>query len=108
MLKSELRRTTEAFPRQYRRTSASRFRNAHDINFLALTRYRSLDNGSAVPGYLPHRFFPYESDLEGYTRETLPNLFCINAGLGDETIREDRLLARLFPEPSAFELPEQR
>jgi hypothetical protein len=104
VLKSELRRTTEAFPKHYRRTSASRFRNAHDINFLALTRYRSLDNGSAVPGYLPHRFFPYESDLASYTRETLPKLFCINAGLGDEAIREDRILARLFPEPSAFEL----
>ena len=105
MVKSELQKTTEVFPRQYRQTSASKFRNAHDINFLALTRYRCLQEGSAVPGYLPHRFFPHERDLQGYTRATLPTLFCINAGLGDESLRGDRILARLFPQPSAFELP---
>jgi hypothetical protein len=105
MVKSELRKTTEVFPRQYRQSSASKFRNANDINFLSLTRYRCLQEGSAVPGYLPHRFFPHELDLQGYTRETLPALFCINAGLGDESLREDRILARLFPQPSAFELP---
>jgi hypothetical protein len=105
MVKSELRRTTEVFPREYRQSSGSRFRNAHDINFMALTRYRCLQEGSAVPGYLSHRFFPHELDLQGYTRETLPALFCINAGLGDESLRQDRILARLFPQPSAFELP---
>ncbi|MGE5091249.1 MAG: Stealth CR1 domain-containing protein [Bacillota bacterium] len=105
MVKSELRKTTEVFPREYRQSSGSRFRNAHDINFMALTRYRCLQEGSAVPGYLSHRFFPHELDLQGYTRETLPALFCINAGLGDESLRQDRILARLFPQPSAFELP---
>jgi hypothetical protein len=105
MVKSELRKTTEVFPREYRQSSGSRFRNAHDINFMALTRYRCLQEGSAVPGYLSHRFFPHELDLQGYTRETLPTLFCINAGLGDESLRQDRILARLFPQPSAFELP---
>lgn len=104
MVKSELQRTTEVFPRQYRQTSASKFRNAHDINFLALTRYRCLQEGSAVTGYLSHRFFPHELDLRSYTRATLPALFCINAGLGDESLRDDRILARLFPEPSSFEL----
>jgi hypothetical protein len=104
MVKSELQRTTEVFPRQYRETSASKFRNAHDINFLALTRYRCLQEGSAVMGHLSHRFFPHELDLKGYTRATLPALFCINAGLGDEALRNDRILAHLFPEPSSFEV----
>jgi hypothetical protein len=105
MVKSELRRTAEVFAREYRHTCGSRFRNAHDINFLVLTRYRCLDDGTAVRGHIPHRFLPHETDLEGYTRETLPKLFCINAGLGDESLRENRILARLFPTPSAFELP---
>ena len=104
VLKSELRRATEDFPRQYEQTSASRFRNAYDINFLSLMRYRALDNGWAVPGTISHRFFPHESDLAEYRREDLPALFCINAGLGDEALRENRPLARLFPTPSAFEL----
>ena len=104
MLKSELQRTTEIFPRQYRQTAASRFRNAHDINLLALTRYRCLGAGTAERGHLSHRFFPHESDLRGYTRDTLPSLFCINAGPGDEALRRDRMLDCLFPQPSAFEI----
>jgi Stealth protein CR2, conserved region 2/Stealth protein CR1, conserved region 1 len=103
MVKSELAATTREFPREYEQSSGSRFRNAHDINLLALTRYRSLDKGLGVRSHLPYRFLPHEQDLAEYTRENLPTLFCINAGLGDEALREDRILARLFPEPSAFE-----
>jgi hypothetical protein len=105
MVKSELERTTREFPREYRQSSGSRFRNANDINFLALTRYRALDRGTAFRAWIPYRFFPHETDLREYTRESLPTLFCINAGLGDESLRHDRILARLFPVPSAFELP---
>ena len=104
MLKSELERAVGEFPRQHRQTAARRFRSVHDISFISIARYRALARGMAVQGYVPHTFFPYERDLQGYTRETLPNLFCINAGLGDESLRVDRILARLFPEPAAFEL----
>ena len=108
MLKSELERAVRAFPREYRLTSASRFRSVHDIAMYSIARYRALETGTAVQGYVSHQFFPYESDLRGYTRETLPTLFCINAGLGDEAIRKHRVLPRLFPEPSAFELPQSQ
>jgi hypothetical protein len=104
MMRSELRRATEEFQREYRRTAARRFRSVHDISFISVARYRALARGTAVQGFVPHAFFPYERDLRGHTRATLPTLFCINAGLGDESLREDRILARLFPEPSSFEL----
>ena len=104
MIKAELAAATEEFPAEYRRTAASRFRCVHDISFISVARYRSLHAGTAVQGFVPHAFFPFESDLTGYTRDTLPALFCINAGLGDESLRNDRILARLFPEPSAWEL----
>jgi hypothetical protein len=106
MIRSQLEAATKAYPREHRQTSASRFRNPHDISFISLARYRALENGTAKQGDMTRMFFPYESDLAGYTRDTLPALFCINAGLGDEALRRDRILARLFPEPSAFELPE--
>jgi hypothetical protein len=104
VLRSELEMAVQEFPREYQRTAANRFRSANDISFHSVARYRALARGTAVQGFVPHRFFPFERDLRGYTRDTLPTLFCINAGLGDESLREDRILARLFPEPSAFEL----
>ena len=104
MIRSELERATREFPREHERTAASRFRNVHDISFISVARYRALARGTAVQGFVPHTFFPYERDLRGYTRDMLPTLFCINAGLGDESLREDRILARLFPEASPFEL----
>jgi len=104
MIKAELAAATEEFPAEHRRTAASRFRCVHDISFISVARYRSLHRGTAVQGFVPHAFFPFERDLEAYTRATLPTLFCINAGLGDESLRSDRILARLFPAPSAFEI----
>ena len=104
MIRSELERAAREYPRAHERTSASRFRNPHDISFISIARYRALANGTAKLGDLSSVFFPYESDLAGFTREDLPALFCINAGLGDEALRQARILARLFPEPSAFEL----
>ena len=92
------------FPREHQETAARRFRSVHDISFISIARYRALARGTAVLGFVPHTFFPYERDLRSYTCETLPTLFCINAGLGEESLREDRILARLFREPSAFEL----
>ena len=86
-------------------TASSRFRNPNDISFISVARHRSYARGMAVQGYVSHRFFPFERDLSEYTRESLPALFCLNAGLGDETLREKRILARLFPTPAAFELP---
>jgi hypothetical protein len=104
MIKSELERAVREFPREHERTAASRFRNVHDISFISIARYQALARGTAVQGFVPHQFFPFERDLRDYTPETLPTLFCINAGLGDESLREDRILARLFPEPASFEL----
>jgi hypothetical protein len=105
MLRSELAGAVQAFPEAHRRTASSRFRNPNDISFISVARHRSYARGMAVQGYVSHRFFPFERDLSEYTRESLPALFCINAGLGDETLREKRILARLFPTPAAFELP---
>ena len=104
MIRSQLEGATRDYPRAHAQTSASRFRNPHDISFISIARYRALANGSATQGNLSSTFFPHESDLAGYTRESLPALFCINAGLGDEALRSDRILRRLFPTPSAFEL----
>lgn len=103
--RSGLRRTTEKFERDYRRTSALKFRSTAGMNFLALTRYAGLLNGSAVPGMLPNRVFRHESDLSSYARADLPTLFCINGG-PEETGHgggHRRPLERLFPRPSAFE-----
>lgn len=104
MIKSELQSAVREFPREHQETAARRFRSVHDISFISIARYRALARGTAVLGFVPHTFFPYERDLRSYTCETLPTLFCINAGLGEESLREDRILARLFREPSAFEL----
>ena len=105
MLKSELARAIRDFPREHRRTASSRFRNVHDISMFSIARYQALASGAAEQGFVSHRFFPHECDLRDYTAATLPTLFCINAGLGDEALRADRPLARLFPRPSTFELP---
>jgi hypothetical protein len=106
LLRSELEGAVREFSREYHRTAASRFRSPHDISFVSVTRYRAFARGTAVQSFVPHQFFPYERDLRGYTAEMLPVLFCVNAGLGDESLRDDRILAGLFPKPSAFELAE--
>jgi hypothetical protein len=68
MIRSELEGATKDYPRAHARTSASRFRNPHDISFISIARYRALANGSAIQGNLSSTFFPHESDLAGYTR----------------------------------------
>lgn len=101
--RSALRAATERFSRDYRRTSARKFRSRDSINFLALARYSGLADGTAVRGSVVHRVYHVESDLRGCTRPELPALFCINGGPGEAVENEVRPLQRLFPQPSSFE-----
>lgn len=108
MVKSRLRETTHRFPRLYRQISASRFRSANDVNFLALTRYVALQRGLAVHGFLPRQFFRHESELARWDAAALPALFCVNEGQGQAADGGERALARLFPRPSSFERPARK
>ncbi len=104
MTRSALREASERLHRDWERTCASKFRDPDDLEFLAVARYLSLANGTAVRGYLPHQVFASERQLIALDWASLPSLFCVNDGAdadGDQT----RELERLFPTPSSFELP---
>jgi hypothetical protein len=105
MTRSALQRASEWLRRDWERTCASKFRGPDDLEFLAVARYMSLANGSAVRGYLPHEVFHSEHELIAHDPASLPALFCINDGAGGDG-RHSRQLERLFPDPSSFERPQ--
>ncbi|HET9603702.1 MAG TPA: hypothetical protein VFO96_05390 [Gemmatimonadales bacterium] len=103
MTRSALRHASERLRRDWERTCTSKFRGPDDLEFLAVARYLSLANGSAVRGFLPHEVFASERALIAHDRPSLPALFCVNDGAGEADEHHVRELERLFPEPSTFE-----
>jgi hypothetical protein len=103
MTRSALRLASERLRRDWERTCSSKFRGPDDLEFLAVARYLSLSNGSAVRGYLPHEVFATEQELVAHDAASLPALFCINDGADGGGERGSRELERLFPGPSSFE-----
>ncbi len=103
MTRSALRHASERLRRDWERTCTSKFRGPDDLEFLAVARYLSLANGSAVRGFLPHEVFASERALVAHDAASLPALFCVNEGAGGAEERQPRQLERLFPEPSGFE-----
>jgi hypothetical protein len=104
MTRTALRRASVRLRRDWERTCSSKFRGPDDLEFLAVARYLSLADGSAVRGFLPHEVFGSERELIAHDTASLPALFCINDGAGSDG-RQTRELERLFPEPSSFEQP---
>jgi hypothetical protein len=105
MTRTALRGASERLRRDWERTSASKFRGPDDLEFLAVARYLSLANGSAVRGFLPHEVFASERELIAHDAASLPTLFCVNESAGGTDEHHRRELERLFPEPSRFERP---
>lgn len=103
--RSDMAETVRRFPDAYRRTIVNRFRSTSAVHFGRLTRYRCLSEGRAVQASLPSRVFRTEGDLAVLAPDAMPALFCVNGGPGGDAPGGRRELERLFPEPSAFELP---
>lgn len=105
MTRSALAHAAQRLHRDWERTCASKFRGPDDLEFLAVARYLSLGDHSAVRGYLPHQVFASEGELMAHDAESLPALFCVNDGADGTEARQPRELERLYPEPSSFERP---
>ena len=103
MTRRALSAAARQFPKAWRATCRSRFRQPGDHEFLAMARYMSLWNGEARLGRHDTRIFRDAGQLNAYTPGSLPKLFCVNEERGSSDTPPAEAYRRHFPEPSSFE-----
>ncbi|WP_067697853.1 stealth family protein [Nocardia jejuensis] len=117
--RSVLREMEAAFPEDFARTRASRFRAATDISVTnSLYHYYALLTGRAVPQesakvrYVDTTMYTGLALLEGVARRRNVDFFCLNDGSFPEVPEIERVravsefLETYFPEPGPWEQPD--